>query len=164
MVEITIRKRPRTDAVVTQRKFFKKTARGKVIKGRHDKLLRYNHSTQLTYSIVLRERYLRDDVSCGIQDCSLCDPSFGPTLPSNGAFEHSLFSNGHFVIPDTNVFLSQVSLISTYSRETGLHFPDGPYGVFRVQSTCYPSADRDGRSQTPLTASIQPPEGLGESG
>ncbi|KAG6853480.1 hypothetical protein C0991_004096 [Blastosporella zonata] len=34
MVEITIRKRPRTEAVVTQRKFFKKTARGKVIKVR----------------------------------------------------------------------------------------------------------------------------------
>ncbi|KAG6861108.1 hypothetical protein C0995_003837 [Termitomyces sp. Mi166 len=33
MVEITIRKRPRSEAVVTQRKFFKKTARGKVIKG-----------------------------------------------------------------------------------------------------------------------------------
>lgn len=33
MVEITIRKRPRTDAVITQRKFFKKTAKGKVIKG-----------------------------------------------------------------------------------------------------------------------------------
>jgi exosome complex exonuclease DIS3/RRP44 len=35
MVEITIRKRPRAEAVVTQRKFFKKTARGKVIKGSH---------------------------------------------------------------------------------------------------------------------------------
>jgi len=35
MVEITIRKRPRAEAVVTQRKFFKKTARGKVIKGTH---------------------------------------------------------------------------------------------------------------------------------
>ena len=33
MVEITIKKRPRADAVVTQRRFFKKTARGKVIKG-----------------------------------------------------------------------------------------------------------------------------------
>jgi hypothetical protein len=33
MVEITIRKRPRSEAVVTQRKFFKKTAKGKVIKG-----------------------------------------------------------------------------------------------------------------------------------
>jgi len=33
MVEITILKRTWTEAVVTQRKFFKKTARGKVIKG-----------------------------------------------------------------------------------------------------------------------------------
>lgn len=33
MVEITIRKRSPADAVATQRKFFKKTARGKVVKG-----------------------------------------------------------------------------------------------------------------------------------
>jgi exosome complex exonuclease DIS3/RRP44 len=33
MVEITIRKRPAEDAVISQRKFFKKTARGKVVKG-----------------------------------------------------------------------------------------------------------------------------------
>jgi hypothetical protein len=32
MNEITIRKRPRADAAENQRKFFKKTARGKVIK------------------------------------------------------------------------------------------------------------------------------------
>jgi exosome complex exonuclease DIS3/RRP44 len=34
MPEITIRKRPPEEAVITQHKFFKKTARGKVIKGR----------------------------------------------------------------------------------------------------------------------------------
>ncbi len=33
MVEIIIRKRQREHAVFTQRKFFKKTARGKVVKG-----------------------------------------------------------------------------------------------------------------------------------
>jgi len=33
MVHITIQMRPREEAVITQRKFFKKTARGKVIKG-----------------------------------------------------------------------------------------------------------------------------------
>jgi len=33
MVEISIRKHPRSEAVANQRKFFKKTARGKVIKG-----------------------------------------------------------------------------------------------------------------------------------
>lgn len=33
MVEITIRKRSREDAIATQRKFYRKTARGKVLKG-----------------------------------------------------------------------------------------------------------------------------------
>ena len=33
MVEISILKRPASEAVITQRKFFKKTAKGKVIKG-----------------------------------------------------------------------------------------------------------------------------------
>ena len=33
MVEISVLKRPASEAVITQRKFFKKTARGKVIKG-----------------------------------------------------------------------------------------------------------------------------------
>ncbi|KIP12193.1 hypothetical protein PHLGIDRAFT_98579 [Phlebiopsis gigantea 11061_1 CR5-6] len=96
MVEITIRKRPRTDAVITQRKFFKKTARGKVIK-------------------VLRERYLRDDVSCGIHSCRECAAveDAKPTLPSSGSTEHPTFPNGHFVLPDTNVFLAQMDLIES---------------------------------------------------
>jgi exosome complex exonuclease DIS3/RRP44 len=38
MVEIIIRKRQREDAVFTQRKFFKKTARGKVVKGARNPL------------------------------------------------------------------------------------------------------------------------------
>ncbi|KAI0791122.1 RNB-domain-containing protein [Abortiporus biennis] len=95
MVEITIRKRPRTEAVVTQRKFFKKTARGKVIK-------------------VLRERYLRNDVGCGIQGCNICSSgSQSPPLPSKGGLDHASFPNGHFVVPDTNVFLSQMDLIES---------------------------------------------------
>ncbi|KAI0076851.1 RNB-domain-containing protein [Panus rudis PR-1116 ss-1] len=96
MVEITIRKRPRTDAVVTQRKFFKKTARGKVIK-------------------VLRERYLRDDVGCGIENCSLCEADRHPLLPASGAYQHSAFPNGHYIVPDTNVFLSQMDLMESSS-------------------------------------------------
>ncbi|KAI0282541.1 hypothetical protein BGY98DRAFT_954568 [Russula aff. rugulosa BPL654] len=94
MVEITIRKRQREDAVFTQRKFFKKTARGKVIK-------------------VIRERYLRDDVSCGIEMCRECISSPGPRLPFSGAGDHKLFPNGHFVLPDTNVFLSQMDLMES---------------------------------------------------
>ncbi|KAI4518003.1 RNB-domain-containing protein [Schizophyllum commune Loenen D] len=92
MVEITIRKRSRTEAAVTQRKFLKKTARGKVIK-------------------VLRERYLRDDVSCGIENCTACDCIHG--LPASGDKTHSAFPEGHFIIPDTNVFLSQMDLMES---------------------------------------------------
>ncbi|KAJ7618363.1 RNB-domain-containing protein [Mycena rosella] len=94
MVDITIRKRPRTEAVVTQRKFFKKTARGKVIK-------------------VLRERYLRDDVGCGIQNCTSCDNSTADTLPFSGDTQHKSFPEGHFILPDTNVFLSQMDLMES---------------------------------------------------
>ncbi|KAJ7151585.1 hypothetical protein C8R46DRAFT_1166474 [Mycena filopes] len=94
MVDITIRKRARTEAVVTQRKFFKKTARGKVIK-------------------VLRERYLRDDVGCGIQNCSTCDDSSADPLPYSGDTQHKSFPEGHFVLPDTNIFLSQMDLMES---------------------------------------------------
>ncbi|TDL29343.1 RNB-domain-containing protein [Rickenella mellea] len=94
MVEITIRKRSRTDATDNQRKFFKKTARGKVLK-------------------VIRERYLRDDVSCGIEGCSACPMINGTVLPANGLSGHGLAPSGHFVLPDTNVFLHQMDLIES---------------------------------------------------
>ncbi|KAH8977266.1 RNB-domain-containing protein [Lactarius hatsudake] len=98
MVEITIRKRQREDAELTQRKFFKKTARGKVVK-------------------VIRERYLRDDVSCGIEKCRECISSPALHLPFGGAVDHKLFPQGHFVLPDTNVFLAQMDVIeSSYFR------------------------------------------------
>ena len=161
MVEITIRKRPRTDAVVTQRKFFKKTARGKVIKGIRQvfKIL----ETRLTKSLVLRERYLRDDVSCGIQNCSLCDSSLGSTLPSNGSFEHQLYSTGHFLVPDTNVFLSQVRSM-LYSEVRYSPAVDGSYGILCIQPTHYSPANRYGRSQAPFAASLQSTESISESG
>ncbi|KAI0287919.1 RNB-domain-containing protein [Russula brevipes] len=94
MVEITIRKRQREDAVFTQRKFFKKTARGKVVK-------------------IIRERYLRDDVPCGIEKCRECTSTPVPRLPFSGVVDHKLFPNGHFVLPDTNVFLAQMDLMES---------------------------------------------------
>ncbi|KIK77030.1 hypothetical protein PAXRUDRAFT_835134 [Paxillus rubicundulus Ve08.2h10] len=93
---ITIQKRPREEAVVTQRKFFKKTARGKVIK-------------------VLRERYLRDDVYCGIVECKLCSGAVNAVLPRSGDLTHKQFPNGHYLLPDTNVFLSQMDLMESTS-------------------------------------------------
>ncbi|KAG8908746.1 exosome catalytic subunit dis3 [Tulasnella sp. 403] len=93
--EIRILKRSRTEALQTQRKFFKKTARGKVIK-------------------VLRERYLRPSIPCGIVSCTICahsDPSTTPTLqPSR---KHSAFPTGHYVVPDTNILLHQIDLVES---------------------------------------------------
>lgn len=59
---------------------------------------------------MLRERYLRDDVSCGIHSCQVCASEQESVLPSSGSLEHSSFPNGHFLLPDTNIFLSQVGL------------------------------------------------------
>lgn len=99
-----MRKRPREDANLNQRKFFKKTAKGKVIKSKRDALLGCNLSTPS----VIRERYLRDDVPCGIEQCSLCKESNKRPLSVISQASHKAYSHGHFVIPDTNVLLGQV--------------------------------------------------------
>ncbi|GJJ08443.1 hypothetical protein Clacol_002659 [Clathrus columnatus] len=96
MPEIAVRKRSHDEAVQSQRKFFKKTARGKVLK-------------------VLRERYLRDDVPCGLSLCSLCDTE--QALPSKpllleSRLGHDSFPNGHFLLPDTNMDLFESQLFS----------------------------------------------------
>ncbi|KAG2063668.1 RNB-domain-containing protein [Suillus decipiens] len=94
MPEITILKRPREEAVITQRMFFKKTARGKVIK-------------------VLRERYLRDDISCGVDGCRACNTTTQTVLSRSGDTTHKSFPTGHYILPDTNVFLAQMDLIES---------------------------------------------------
>lgn len=111
MVEISIKKRPRTEAVITQRKFFKKTARGKVIKGAWRVSL--TPCSGSDEGKVLRERYLRDDVACGIVGCGICPDIAEEILPASGGFQHKTFPNGHFVLPDTNVFLAQMDLMES---------------------------------------------------
>ncbi|KAG1789318.1 uncharacterized protein HD556DRAFT_1244099 [Suillus plorans] len=93
MPEITILKRPREEAVITQRMFFKKTARGKVIK-------------------VLRERYLRNDISCGVNGCRVCDATAQTVLWRSEDTTHKYFPTGHYILPDTNVF-AQMDLIES---------------------------------------------------
>ncbi|KDN46757.1 hypothetical protein RSAG8_04137, partial [Rhizoctonia solani AG-8 WAC10335] len=97
MAEIVIRKRPLADGQSSQRKFYKKTARGKVLK-------------------VLRERYVRDDIQCGIEKCETCysfTEGDASPLSSTGDLTHGQFPTGHFIIPDTNVFLHQMDLIES---------------------------------------------------
>jgi exosome complex exonuclease DIS3/RRP44 len=62
---------------------------------------------------VLRERYLRDDVGCGIESCGICPSTTAEILPASGDIQHKLFPNGHFVLPDTNVFLAQMDLVES---------------------------------------------------
>ena len=110
MPQITILKRPHEEAVVTQRKFFKKTSRGKVIKG----LPVYTCCYASQPLSVLRERYLRDDIYCGIIACRICAGAVNPVLPVTGDSTHKQFTTGHYVLPDTNIFLSQV--MPSFSR------------------------------------------------
>ena len=49
MPQITILRRPREEAVVTQRKFFKKTSRGKVIKGSRTSIFSVIHLNLCQY-------------------------------------------------------------------------------------------------------------------
>ena len=67
--------------------------------------------TDFSCILVLRERYLRNDVSCGIQACRGCEPESLSALPMIGEMSHPSFVDGHFVLPDTNVFLSQVGCL-----------------------------------------------------
>lgn len=108
MPEITILKRPREEAVITQRLFFKKTARGKVMKGAAQLSPHHRLSPHAPDSAVLRERYLRNDISCGINGCRACDAAAKTILPRSGDTTHTLFPTGHYILPDTNVFLAQV--------------------------------------------------------
>ena len=59
---------------------------------------------------VIRERYLRDDVPCGLSPCNLCGSGISTkkTLSIRGSGELEQFPPGHLLIPDTNVFLHQV--------------------------------------------------------
>ena len=71
--------------------FVKKTRKGGVLK-------------------VVREHYLRDDVWCGVKSCSKCPQSESePILQENPESSSSLFNFSHYIVPDTNIVLHQVS-------------------------------------------------------
>lgn len=63
--------------------------------------------------IVLRERYVRDDIPCGFEDCRQCRsfPGYKAVLPRIGFTKHSKYDlkQGHYLVVDTNIVLHQVS-------------------------------------------------------
>jgi len=162
MVEIKVLNRPRTESSQTQRKFFKKTAKGKVIKGQI--LSSFPNVDFRTQSlVVLRERYLRHDVSCGIDGCKECQET---KLPWPGYKGHSLFSHGHFILPDTNVFLSQVF----YRSYTSLQSPnkrvsiDGSHRITSLHTPDNSAPNCDRRSSASFTALVQSSEDFDKAG
>ena len=57
---------------------------------------------------IVREHYLRDDVWCGVKDCIQCSQT-EPALDAKPETNSSLFNFPHFIVPDTNIALHQVS-------------------------------------------------------
>lgn len=77
--------------MLTNKIFLKKTKKGSILK-------------------IVREHYLRDDIACGSSCCEICVfDEKGPVLNEN-PHNHSLqFTEEHYIIPDTNVVIHQVS-------------------------------------------------------
>ena len=79
--------------MLTNKVFLKKTKRGSVIK-------------------IVREHYLRDDISCGSEICDHCDHGAkGPALSEDPENKSQIYKKPHYIIPDSNVVLHQVRLI-----------------------------------------------------
>ena len=59
---------------------------------------------------IVREQYLRDDVWCGVKNCSHCSQAINEAvLEIKPESNSSRFKYPHFVVPDTNIALHQVS-------------------------------------------------------
>ncbi|ORY27766.1 hypothetical protein BCR39DRAFT_589039 [Naematelia encephala] len=105
---ITILKRSRADVPLAQTKFLKKTARGKV-------------------QTILRERYVRNDISCGFEACLFCQefPGYKPVLPTIGYRKHTKLTDheGHWLVIDTNIVLHQMDLLTNLPARLPLIIP-----------------------------------------
>ncbi|XP_018423932.1 PREDICTED: exosome complex exonuclease RRP44 [Nanorana parkeri] len=59
---------------------------------------------------IVREHYLRDDITCGCQGCEECQQE-NPVLRQETILQSSLCENSHYILPDTNVLLHQVDIL-----------------------------------------------------
>ncbi|XP_053311384.1 exosome complex exonuclease RRP44 [Spea bombifrons] len=71
--------------------FMKKTRTGRVLK-------------------IVREHYLRDDITCGCQGCEECQQT-SPVLQVEPILQSSLCATPHYLMPDTNVLLHQIDIL-----------------------------------------------------
>ena len=76
--------------MLTNKVFLKKTKKGSILK-------------------IVREHYLRDDISCGSECCDICvHGEKGPVLKDSPENPSKEVDKEHYIIPDTNVVLHQV--------------------------------------------------------
>lgn len=84
--------------MLNSKTFVKKTRKGGVVK-------------------VVREHYLRDDIGCGIESCSVCVSTHVESNislnPNPGNDDHSLCPSSHYLAPDTNVLLHQIDVLES---------------------------------------------------
>ncbi|KAL1928856.1 hypothetical protein VTP01DRAFT_2642 [Rhizomucor pusillus] len=59
---------------------------------------------------VVKEHYLRDDISCSSIACTTCQ-NFEPPVLSDQPRSTSTISQRHYIIPDTNVFINQLDIL-----------------------------------------------------
>lgn len=78
--------------MLTNKVFLKKTKKGSILK-------------------IVREHYLRDDISCGSSACEFCTHERGPSLEAQPTNPSHKYKNQHYIIPDTNVVIHQVGYI-----------------------------------------------------
>ncbi|KAL4234603.1 exosome catalytic subunit dis3 [Mactra antiquata] len=83
--------------MLTNKVFLKKTKKGSILK-------------------IVREHYLRDDISCGSSVCELCQhDDKGPVLEEKLTNLSQKVDQSHYIIPDTNVVLHQIDVLEDLS-------------------------------------------------
>ncbi|CAG8461700.1 7034_t:CDS:10, partial [Cetraspora pellucida] len=58
---------------------------------------------------VVQEHYLRDDIWCSVECCTLCSQT--ESVLSSSALLTQNIPRPHYIIPDTNVFMNQIDII-----------------------------------------------------
>lgn len=59
---------------------------------------------------IVREHYLRDDIWCGSEVCTVCKQE-STELQKDACIESNLYSFPHYLVPDTNVVLHQIDVL-----------------------------------------------------
>ncbi|KAL5022343.1 hypothetical protein ScPMuIL_001498 [Solemya velum] len=78
--------------MLTSKTFVKKTKRGGVMK-------------------IVREHYLRDDITCGSANCKVCDINSPKPLQKEPQNRSNSINSCHYLMPDTNVILHQIDVL-----------------------------------------------------